>query len=72
MSATGAFAVLSATPKRSRRSSARAVAAAVNDELFARSTRAQFEQLSAAMEDWIVSGDRAIVLLDYLCRNPPK
>jgi MarR family transcriptional regulator, organic hydroperoxide resistance regulator len=66
-------AVLSATPKALQALERLApLQQQVNDELFGTLTGAQFEQLSAGMEDWIGSGDRAIVLLDYLRRNPPK
>lgn len=66
-------AVLSATPRALQALERLApLQQQVNDELFSTLTRVQFEQLSAAMDDWIASGDRAIVLLDYLRRNLPK
>jgi DNA-binding MarR family transcriptional regulator len=41
----------------------------VNDELFSQISRPHFEELSRVMDSWIESGDRAVVLLDYLRRN---
>jgi DNA-binding MarR family transcriptional regulator len=66
-------AVLSATPKALQALERLApLQQQVNDELFGMLSRGQLEQLSAAMDDWIGCGDRAIVLLDYLRRNLPK
>lgn len=66
-------AVLSATPKALQALERLApLQQQVNDELFGTLTRAQFEQLAAAMDGWIGGGDRAIVLLDYLRRNLSK
>jgi DNA-binding MarR family transcriptional regulator len=44
----------------------------VNDELFSQITRPHFEELSRVMDSWIESGDRAVVLLDYLRRNSSR